>query len=291
MQFEPRNEYRDVEIKDCGFSARTYNILMRNKITNVYELIIHFNEGIRSLRGAGVRVQEEVEEFLSERIDATISAKAEKDAAIEAINETKAKLEAEQELAEKAMSDFINRMDGIDVYLIPMNARIYNGLKRAGINTVKELLLLKRSDLFEMKNIGAESVAAIVNIQDSILEERDAFFEKELEEYEEEETFGDNIRDFDLVVIEDLRENFEFSIGLLCEWFNITRQRVYQKLGLRKKNHDKWVGKPLSSDDLDVLEYLVNHKSQYEERERNKYYLFNNKKDDCAFICVSETEI
>ncbi len=292
MQFELKNEYRDLEIQQCGFSNRTHNILMRNGITNVYDLIIQYNEGIRSLRGAGVFVEEEIEEFLSARIETTIIELNERDAALAALNEAKAKLEAEQELSEQAMAEFLDRMDEIDVYLIPMNVRVYNGLKRAGINTVKELLLLKRSDLFEMRNIGAGSVEVIEKIQDSIWQERDAFFTKEVDEYEEVDSAPDGtIRDFDLVVIADLRENFEFSTSLLCEWFNITRQRVYQKLDSRKKNRDKWIGKPLTSKDIEGIKILIYQKSLYEEVEGDKYYLFNNKKDDCVFLCVSEEEI
>ena len=95
MQFELKNEYRDLEIQQCGFSNRTHNILMRNGITNVYDLIIQYNEGIRSLRGAGVFVEEEIEEFLSARIETTIIELNERDAALAALNEAKAKLEAE----------------------------------------------------------------------------------------------------------------------------------------------------------------------------------------------------
>lgn len=292
MQFELKSEYQNLEIQDCGFSNRTHNILMRNGITNVYDLIIQYNEGIRSLRGAGVFVEEEIEEFISTRIESTIKEKTDRGAAIDELNAVKAKLEAEQELTEQAMAEFLDRMDEIDVYLIPMNVRVYNGLKRAGINTVKELLLLKRSDLFEMRNIGAGSVEVIEKIQDSVWQERDAFFTKEPDDYEEvDDESTEGVRDFDLVVIADLRENFEFSTSLLCEWFDITRQRVYQKLNPRKKNRDKWIGKTLTSKDIEGIKILVYQKSLYEEVGGDKYYLFNNKKDDCVFLCVNAEEI
>lgn len=291
MHFELKYEYRDLAVRECGFSGRTCNVLIRNQINNVYELIIQYNEGIRSLRGAGVFVEEEVEEFLSTKIESTMNEKSKKDAVLEALNAAKAKLEAE-ELSAEERAKFLDRMDEIDVYRITMNVRVYNGLKRAGINTVKELLLLKRSDLFEMKNIGAGSVEVIEKIQDSIWQERDEFFTREPDESEEvsSEDRG-NVRDFDLVVIADLRENFEFTTSLLCEWFGITRQRVYQKLDFRKRNRDKWIGKPLTSKDIEGIKILVDQKSLYEVVEGDKYYLFNNKKDDCVFICVNIEEI
>lgn len=291
MQFELKKEYQDLEIHDCGFSGRTHNILMRNSITNVYDLILQYNKGIRSLRGAGVFVEEEIEEFLSTRIESTIAEKSERDAAIDALKE-KEKLKAENELSEQAMSEFLDRMKEIDVYHIPMNVRVYNGLKRAGIKNVKEFLLLRRTDLFEMKNIGAGSVDVIERIQDSIWQERDAFFTKGVDECKEvNDGLRKSVRDFDKVVISDLRENYGFSTNLLCEWFNITRQRVYQKLNSRKKDLDKWVGKPLTSKDIEGIKVLVYQKSLYEEIEGDKYYFFNNKKDDCVFLCVSDEEI
>lgn len=290
MQFELKNEYRDLEIQDFVFSGRTQNVLKRNQITNVYDLIVQYNKGIRSLRGVGVFVEEEVEEFLLTKIEFIIAKKLERSTTLETLNVARGKIESE-ELSVQAMAEFLDRMDKIDIYLIPMNVRVYNGLKHAGINTVKELLLLKRLDLFEIKGIGAGSVEVIEKIQNSLWKERDDFFTKKVDEYEETiDEEGKKVRDFDLVVIADLRENYEFSTSLLREWFGITRQRVYQKLDATK-NRDKWTGKPLASKDIEGIKILICKKTSYEEVEGDKYYFFNNKKDDCVFICVSDKEI
>lgn len=41
----------------------------------------------------------------------------------------------------------------MNIIEIPMSVRVQNGLKRGGINTVKDLLLLKKSDLLELRDI------------------------------------------------------------------------------------------------------------------------------------------
>ncbi len=67
MYIELKEEYRNIDVKEWGFSNRTYNILRRYHITNVYELAEIFNDGITVLRGVGVFVEEEVRSFLKEK--------------------------------------------------------------------------------------------------------------------------------------------------------------------------------------------------------------------------------
>lgn len=199
MWLELNNVYRNLSVWDCGFSVRTRNVLLRNKINNVYELIVQYNEddGITNLRGAGTFVEEEIEEFFSAKLN---------------------------------------------------------------------------SHLFD------------ISVEDS-------FSNDNADEYEgDKDTKKAIIRDFDLTAISDLRENFYFSTNLLCEWFGISRQWVYQKLE-SAKSRDKWSGKPLTNKDMEGLNCLISQKSFFEKIEEEKYYLFNNKKDNCVFICVSDEEI
>ena len=72
MDIELKEEYRDIDIEECGFSNRTHNILLRSQITNVYELALKFNEGITGLRGAGVFVEKEVQSFFDSKINDTL---------------------------------------------------------------------------------------------------------------------------------------------------------------------------------------------------------------------------
>ncbi len=292
MDIELKEEYRDIDIEDCGFSNRTHNILLRSQITNVYELAEKYNEGITSLRGAGVFVEEEVRSFFESRISDIIDVIQHKKDVLQTIAEAKAKMDEVERLEAENVQSFLDAMDRVDIFEIPMSVRVHNGLRRGGINTVKDLLLLKKSDLLELRNIGATSVDEIVSIQNSIWAEREEYFSKEVSEYDDvEDDLTENTRDFDKLVIADLRDNYSFSTALLQEWFGITRQRVYQKLEPRKKNRDKWVGKELTDKDLDGIKRLISLKSMSEEIEGEKYYFFNNKKDDCVFLCVTEKEI
>lgn len=292
MDIELKEEYRDIDIEKCGFSNRTHNILRRYQITNVYELAEKFNEGITGLRGAGVFVEEEVQSFFENKINDTLDEIQHKKDVLQKIADAKAKIDEAEEMKSENVKSFLEAMDQVNIIEIPMSVRVQNGLKRGGINTVKDLLLLKKSDLLELRDIGATSVDEIESIQNSIWAEREEYFSKEAGEYDDvEDELTDDTRDFDKIVIADLRDNYNFSTALLQEWFGITRQRVYQKLEPRKKNKDKWVGKELTCKDLEGIKVLVFHKSLYEEIEGYKYYFFNNKKDDCVFLCVNDQEI
>lgn len=254
MDIELKEEYRDIDIEKCGFSNRTHNILRRYQITNVYELAEKFNEGITGLRGAGVFVEEEVQSFFENKINDTLDEIQHKKDVLQKIADAKAKIDEAEEMKSENVKSFLEAMDQVNIIEIPMSVRVQNGLKRGGINTVKDLLLLKKSDLLELRDIGATSVDEIESIQNSIWAEREEYFSKEAGEYDDvEDELTDDTRDFDKIVIADLRDNYNFSTALLQEWFGITRQRVYQKLEPRKKNKDKWVGKELTCKDLEGI--------------------------------------
>ena len=292
MDIELKEEYRDIDIEECGFSNRTHNILLRSQITNVYELALKFNEGITGLRGAGVFVEKEVQSFFDSKINDTLDEIQRKKDVMQKIADAKAKIDETEELEPENVKSFLETMGQVNIVEIPMSVRVYNGLKLGGITTIKDLLLLKKSDFLEFRNIGATSIDEIESIQNSIWAGREEYFSKEAGEYDDVEAkLTDYTRDFDKIVIADLRGNYNFSTALLQEWFGITRQRVHQKLEPHKKNKDKWVGKELAHKDLEGIKALVFRKSLYEEIEGDKYYFFNNKKDNGVFLCVNDKEI
>ena len=262
MDIELKEEYRDIDVEDCGFSNRTHNILLRYQITNVYELAEKYNEGLTGLRGVGVFAEKEVQSFFESNINDVLDENKHKKEVLQTIAEAKAKMVESEELEAENVKSFLESMDQISIFELPMSVRVYNGLKRGGINTVKELLLLKKSELLELSNIGATSVEEIESIQNSIWVEREKYFSQTAGEYDDVESkLTEDTRDFDKIVIADLRENYNFSTALLQEWFGITRQGVYQRLAPHKKNKDKWVGKELTSKDLEGIRLLISQKS------------------------------
>lgn len=292
MKIELKAEYRDIDIKECGFSNRTRNVLHRHKITNVYELAEKFNEGITELRGAGVFVEEEVRIFFVSITNDTVDEIQQNKDILKKISDTKAKIDEAEEIDPGNVKSFLEEMEQVNIIEIPMSVRARNGLKLGGINTVKDLLLLKKSDLLGLRNIGATSIYEIESIQNAIWAGREEYFSKGDDKYYYVEAkLTDDTRDFDKIVINDLRDNYNFSIALLQEWFGISKQRVYQKLETNKKNKDKWAGKELIRKDLEGIKALIFRKSWYEEIEGDKYYFFNNKKDDGVFLCVNDKEI
>lgn len=59
-------------------------------------------------------------------------------------------------------------MNQVNTIEISIGVRIYNGLKLGGINTIKDLLLLKKRDLLGLRNICATYVDEIESIQNPI---------------------------------------------------------------------------------------------------------------------------
>ena len=48
-----------------------------------------------------------------------------------------------------------------------LSVRSYNCLKRAGINTIQDLLKKSKSDMFKVRNLGAKSVEEVIQKLDS----------------------------------------------------------------------------------------------------------------------------
>ena len=48
-----------------------------------------------------------------------------------------------------------------------LSVRSYNCLKRAGINTIQDLLKKSRNDMFKVRNLGAKSVEEVIQKLDS----------------------------------------------------------------------------------------------------------------------------
>ena len=44
-----------------------------------------------------------------------------------------------------------------------LSVRSYNCLKRAGLNTIQDLLKKSKSDMFKVRNLGAKSVEEVIN--------------------------------------------------------------------------------------------------------------------------------
>lgn len=62
-------------------------------------------------------------------------------------------------------------MQDIPVEKLGLSVRSYNCLRRAGIFFLSQLMSLKENDLTEMRNMGAKSVAEVLDFQQKIKEQ------------------------------------------------------------------------------------------------------------------------
>jgi len=98
-------------------------------------------------------------------------------------------------------------------------------------------------------------------------------------------------KDFDTVVINDLLDNYFFRKADLAKIFGISRQRVDEKLPKCISSRDNWRNKTITEKEIRAIHKLVEDKAFTLECEDAKYYIYNNQKDKCVFICAYEYEI
>ena len=63
MQFDNKEQYRDIDISDLNFSTRTYNCLMRAGFSTLYLLIENY-DNLPEIRNMGAKGISEIEGFL-----------------------------------------------------------------------------------------------------------------------------------------------------------------------------------------------------------------------------------
>lgn len=267
MKFDTKEEYKNIQIEECDFSGRTYNLLRRSSIDNLYQLVCRYNEGLKKIKGVGDYTVREVEEFLF-NID----------------------IWQQGMLSEENANDFefLERMKETPIEKLKLGTRAYNALKNSCIDTVFEFLSLSLDDLYQINNLGVASIEQVLEIKKYIQKEKDEFFI--------EDTCMDNEsvlynKDFDIPLINELKNSFGFQISWLMEWFGISRQRIYQKLDQKNKNYDNWTGKLLSEKEYKDIIQMCEVCQFHIQKEEIQYYLLNNLKDNCVILCVNMQEI
>lgn len=73
----------------------------------------------------------------------------------ETVNDVEIMVEKEEEQKDKIMEMTIEELD--------LSVRSYNCLKRAGINTVEELIQRNEEDMMKVRNLGKKSLEEVVN--------------------------------------------------------------------------------------------------------------------------------
>lgn len=282
MQITNKEEYKEIRISSLNLSTRSFNSLMHAGFNTLY-LLIENADQLEKIPNMGVKSIAEIEELLRiiEAEGLPVSNSASSDAGTS--DEVAEMFEPLSILPDKILS-----RPATD---LRVSVRICNSFRLEGIETIGQVITLKASDILRMKNMGTLSCQQLLDEIEQLKVLGDAYFETEEDDIEAtEETPEYNKRELDIVTVRKLRENYGFKTIWLSEWYNLSRQRIYQKLS-KRINHGRWCGKELLSDERASITEMINQESFFKEADGKKYYLVNNLVDDCAFLVVSETDI
>ena len=283
MKYENQKEYQDVLLSSLKLSVRTYNCLKRSNIHTLFDLIERYDE-LPEIRNMGVKSLSEIEDLLNK-----ISTEGIEKARIFAelgidTGETNSIQNNIPDNAVEFSSDFL--LHPVTDLRVPI--RVHNALLNSGITTIGQVVKLNHLDMRQLKNMGSLSVKRLEEQINLLRTMGDDYFETEYVDIADISQIDS--REIDIDTVNRLKDEYGFKLSLLCKWYNVSRQRIYQKLS-RRNNLGKWCGKDLLQDEIQTITEMVNNKQFFLERGGCKFYLFNNMKDDCCFVLVSEEEI
>lgn len=274
MSIKNQENYKEIPIETLGLSARTYNALMRANINTLF-LLIENCDDLSSIRYLGAKSIDEINSLLKkiEVKGITIN----KESNITTDVQCNCLPELSQDILERPITD------------LKLSNRIINALSREKINTIAQAILLDIDSILKIKSLGTLSQKELLEQLEILRKIGNDYFVSSLSnnqicnsQYRK--------REFDIELIKVLQKEYGFKLVWLSEWFNLSRQRVSQKMS-KRVNHGHWRGKELLEEEFNTLMDMVNKQEFFYKNDSCKYYLLNNKKDDCVIIIVSEEDI
>lgn len=281
MQITNKEAYKEIRVSALGLSTRAYNVLMRAGINTLYLLIKNADQ-LETIRNMGAKSIAEIKAVLQDIEEHGLKGSA---CGIETTGE--ASDEAAETAATPALSDEILNRPVDDLRI---SVRINNTFYREGIKTIGQVLALNEVDILHLKSMGTLSRQQLIDEIERLKAMGEAYFGAEAADTEPEEAPRYSRREMDITTVKKLQDEYGLKTSWICEWYSISKQRVYQKLSARV-NHGRWCGKELLSDERSAITEMIHAECFYKEAEGKKYYLVNNMMDDCAFLVVSDADI
>lgn len=276
MKIANKEEYKQITITELGLSVRAYNCLHRAGYETLY-LVIENYDKLPSLRNMGERTLNEIDARISEIASGEGSPSDD-------LPDIKEALPAIPALPESILNRPLADLN------IPKRA--FNALSNSGIKTIGEAVLLTDSDLLALNNLGQTSAAQIREQLDLLVEQGKDYFQTAAlnEAAPPSAVEPDDRRELDSSTVRKLLDDYGLKSSLLCDWFGVSKQRIQQKL-TRRRHRGCWLNRDLMDGDRSMIEFMVNSRSFFFEENGKRCYLFNNRKDDCAFVLVSDEKI
>lgn len=281
MLITNKEEYKEIAVSSLKLSTRVYNCLIRSKLDTLY-LVIENYDKLPKLRNMGAKSLSEIDDLLWNILG---------NGAFQPIESTSNDEDEEPEENATPQADLPPEILSRPATDLNVSVRVCNSFHNEGIETIEQVLALHPADVLHMRNMGKLSAQQLQE-QIELLSEmgEDYFAITESAEEEEPDAPQYSKRELDIVTVKNLQDSYGFKSIWLCEWYNVSRQRIYQKLA-KRINHGHWCGKQLRPAERAVITEMINAKSFYCERDGAKYYLVNNMEDDCAFLIVSANDI
>lgn len=279
MRIENKESYREIPISALNLSVRSYNCLMRVGYNTLW-LLIKNHDRLPSLRNMGEKSIAEINDLLRTIQETGLPAPKEltADDSAETSEENGSTFLPEELLARPAAD-------------LKVPVRVLNYFRREGVNTIGEALSLHDDELLRARNMGALSIQQLREQLALLREIGTAYFDPAIDmQTSTSEQPQHNKRELDIETAKKLREGYGLSSAQLCEWYGVSRQQIHNKLS-GKRNRGKWCGKELLPEERASITRMINERAFYYEADGIRYYLLNNKTDDCAFLLISDLEI
>lgn len=293
MKISNKEEYKDIPIAKLNLSTRSFNCLMRARFETLYQVIENYDR-LPYIRNMGHKSFNEIYELLQSIEENGIHAVASRDTVSA---ETESSDKENQEDRRPSLPEEILQRPATDLNI---SVRIRNVFHSNGIKTIGQVVALSNTEIKNLPRLGTLSAQQLQEQLDLLYEIGDEYFptektekdgnNSEFAEDDEQSISNKKNRNIDIFTVRKLIKEYGFKTTWLCEWYGISRQRVYQKIS-KRKNPGRWCGKQLLPEERVVLTEMINSKSFYYQNMEVKYYFLNNMTDDCAFVIVSDDDI
>lgn len=220
-----------IPIQDLGLSTRSIRALLRMNIPTLNELVKRDSRDLSANSELDAVSIREISELLAHA------------------DEVFDRFEARQ----RRIDEIFDSIKDFSINDVSLSTAAKTALVRGHILMVSDMLRMSQADMMKLYNAGNKTRADINAAIEEIIAEGPAYFSHS---HTSEQTEQDNDaaeptsgKGFDYAVIDLLSEQFNFKPIRMAEWFDLSRQGIYNIMEKRTgKHHETWTGKELTTD-------------------------------------------
>ena len=270
--------YKDISLNDLSFSVRIKHPAWTNGIYTLWDLIDSYNSGEFEHFVVDKSFLDEIKEFPFEELDYLFDIDNLLDEEIITEDED---IDPKDKLGEEFLSKGIQEVISDHVYM--------NRFHTHSIKTIQQLFDLTEEEMYSWYSFGRSKVEKVMELRRRLLEGEDCCIANG-KVLSKDEPYPS--REIDTRTLEVLKDHFYFSYNKLCLWYDITRQRVDQKIKKAEtKTWVNWQGFELTEEYIELFREMLRER-EVERRDGNVFcYFLKDYLGDYAFLYVDETKI